>query len=59
MKEAPAPYVHQEFPKFKYSAEFPPRIVHDAATEEALGEGWFNSPVAVAPAPKKAKAAKL
>lgn len=55
MKEAPpAPYVHQQYPKFKFHATEEPRIVHTPEQEAALGEGWFNSPAGVfppAPAP--------
>jgi hypothetical protein len=67
MKELPAPYVHQKYPRFKFHASEVPRIVHTPEQEDALGADWFDSPAAVfapaAPAPvpptpaaKKAKA---
>lgn len=38
-------YVHQEFPKWKYSADGKSVTVADAVEEEALEGGpWYNSP---------------
>lgn len=44
-------YVYEEFPKWKYSlAENV--IVQDKAEEDALGDGWYNTPADLPP-PKK------
>lgn len=40
----PAPYTHQEFPKWKYHRSEPARIVEDAVQESALGQGWADAP---------------
>ena len=37
-------YAHQGFPKWKYHQTQEPRLVNTALDEEALGEGWANSP---------------
>lgn len=34
-----------EFPKWKYHATEPARIVNDQDEEDALGAGWHNTPV--------------
>lgn len=39
-------YVHQEFPKFMYHPTERARIVADPGEQEALGEGWTETPSA-------------
>lgn len=39
-----------QYPRWKYGAEGQSAIVNDADEEEALGEGWYDSPADV-PAP--------
>lgn len=34
----------KEFPKWKYHAEYAAETVEDKEEEEALGEGWFDTP---------------
>lgn len=47
------------YPGKRYNAKGESCYVQDAAADEALGPGWFDSPKkAVAPAPKKAKPEK-
>jgi hypothetical protein len=58
-----------EFPKWKYHATKPAKIVHSSTEEAALGGGWVNSPAHVAdpahmspepaPAPKTEEKAEL
>jgi hypothetical protein len=51
----PAPYKHQEYPTWRYSAAGI-LYVKTAAADAALGDGWYESPADV-PKPKaKAKA---
>jgi hypothetical protein len=38
------------FPKWKYHPSEPPCVVADAEAETALGDGWYDSPVAAAAA---------
>lgn len=38
------PFVYQEFPKWKYHRTGKSVIVEDRDAEDALGEGWANSP---------------
>jgi hypothetical protein len=47
--EKPAPSTtHQEFPKYKYHRTQPELIVQDREAELALGDGWENTPPALA-----------
>jgi hypothetical protein len=36
--------VVQEYPRCRYHATLPPRIVDNPIEDLALGEGWFDSP---------------
>lgn len=40
------------YPKWKYSATAPAKIVHSADEEVALGEGWEDTPEAFVPKPQ-------
>jgi hypothetical protein len=39
-----------QFPKWKYHATEPARVVHDEAAETALGDDWAESPADHQPA---------
>jgi hypothetical protein len=43
----PMNYVPKEYPKWKYHASCPARIVHDPGEEASLGAGWCDSPAAI------------
>lgn len=44
-------YQFQAFPSWRFNAEGKSVKVNDPMEEEALGEGWADSPAAFAPAP--------
>ncbi|MGA2857267.1 MAG: hypothetical protein ABSE40_10375 [Candidatus Sulfotelmatobacter sp.] len=50
MTDGKSTYVYQEFPKWKYHATLPSKIVQNAGEEKALGKGWYNTPAEVAKA---------
>lgn len=49
MSQPAKPYEHQAYPKFKYHATEPAQIVESPEHEEALGEGWEETPAAFEP----------
>ena len=50
MNNEKAPYVYQEFPKWKYHPTLDGKIVQNAQEERALGKGWYNTPAEAAKA---------
>lgn len=47
-KQRPMPYVHQEYPKWKYADGGRSAIVDDPDQEAALGPGWADHPAQLA-----------